>query len=652
MANPNVRIDCVTQSKYPPCEPCTGGGSAVDAVLPGDNVIVDASGDEVTISANVFEVEQPGNTFTIGTALYFDGALWQRAISTSFATSGTHIVTEAGDPTFRVTSNGMVDFGAAHGFPLGSLLYVSPTTVGTLTTTNPTAPYFSNPIARVIDAERIEVFSYLSEIGLPPSTIFLNPVGGNDANDGLTVGNAVLTLTSAISKFGTNTSGPSNRTANIIIATGTLNLGASPTINITPLANIGFSQLIIIGNTTVTRSGLVTSVGALTPSQQFNVLGTDQVGMGVNAFRNVVLVNNTDGTDSVIESNTATTLRIPDGNSGNMTGFALNNSFSMITHNTTLTWASGSVIIISTRSIQLKLRHMIILAGGAADQTMFFRQPSGSADNGAVLATVTGCSLNTAAHNAMFTGYEMNFVGCLISGGGSVNGNFVDHICRYVRVFITDATIVPVNGTSGGVYATTQTRSIILQNNSNIFGCKIESSGIVPVAILQIINASVRGQGIHILSSTGASPFGILLSASVVAITGIEVNGNALVNVGMGVTRGSTCRTGFTPGGIPNDFSNNVTHGIAISGGSKLDTGISNVLTSTVANGAAGFGVSLSSASIFTFALTPTITGGLGNCGLGASGTRTWALVAGGLAANVNDFANASPQNVIAISAP
>ncbi|HSA76190.1 MAG TPA: hypothetical protein VLE02_01475 [Nitrosarchaeum sp.] len=642
----------MSSSKYPECGGCVDcGGGIIDFIFPGENVIVDNTGNEVTVSASVFEVEQPGNTFTIGTALYFDGAVWQLAQSTSFATSGTHIVSREGDPTFRVTSDGVVDLGIPHGFPAGSVLYVDPDSPGNFTTTNPTAPFFSNPIAKVLSGEIIEVFSYRSEIGLPPSTIFLNPAAGSDSNSGLTSLTPVLTLQGAISKFGTNTKGPSNRTANIIIAAGTLNLGASPVVDITPLANIGFSQLIIIGNTTTVRSGVVVGSSATNPSQQFSFLGTDQVGMGVNAFRGMVMINNSNNTDCVIESNTATTITIPDGRGGDMIGFNGSDTFSIITHNTTLTWASGSVTVISTKSIQLKLRYMIILAAGAVTDTIRFRLPSGSADNGAVLVTVTGCSLTPLSHTAMFTGYEMNFAGCLVNGLGLVTSNSADYIARYVRIFITNGIIVPVNGISGGIYAVSQTESLFFQEGASVFGCKIENLAGATLGMIQIINANIRAQGIQILGSLVLNAFGILISGSIANMTGIDINGNNRIGRGMGVTRGSTCRIGYIAG-LPNDFAFNRSDGIIVSDGSQLDTGSGSVLTSTVANGIGAFGVALTGGSTFTFALTPTITGAGGDCGLGASGARTWAQVAGGLAANVNDFGAVSPQNVMANSAP
>ncbi|HSA76188.1 MAG TPA: hypothetical protein VLE02_01465 [Nitrosarchaeum sp.] len=643
----DTSLNCVANSKYPPCEKQELENFGIIA---GDNVIVDNTPAETVISSYVEKINQ-ANTFAIGTAIYFDGVLWQRAISTSLATSGTHIVTEAGNPIFIIISSGIVDFGAAHGFPLGSLLYVSPTTSGALTTTNPTAPYFSNPIARVIDANVIEVFSYLSRIGIPPTVIFLNPVGGNDANDGLTVGNAVLTLPAAISKFGTNTTGPGNRTATIMIAAGTLTLPASSSVDFSPLANIGFTEVMVVGTTVILRSGMTTGSNNTSPASQFTQITTDQVGMGVNAFRGMIITNTTEDTDAVVDTNTPVNFTLPDGRSGGILSFLANQAFSVVSLSTNFTWAGGSIFMRTTPSMRLVFRYLAITAAGAVSDQIFFIQPSSQKNLGSPRVTVTGCSINTTSHTSVFNnGAELNVVGCIITGGGSINPS-ENCIVRVMRVFITNAIVRPINGISGGIYATAQGMAISFEDGSRIFGCKIENGVGGTVSMVTVTNADVRVRGIQITGNTVNITSGIAVSASTLVMNGVNINGNARLGVGMTIVRGSVVRIGFSPGAIPNDYANNRIDGIQVSHGSLLDSGVSAAVTSTVVNGV-GFGITFSSGAMGIFALTPTITGAAGNLSLGASGARTWAQVAGGLAANVNDFGAVSPQNVVVMVAP
>ncbi|HSA76187.1 MAG TPA: hypothetical protein VLE02_01460 [Nitrosarchaeum sp.] len=644
----NTSISCVAGSKYPPCEECVCGDSA--NIVAGENIIVDVTPTETTISAGVVQVSQAGNIFTVGTAVYFDGALWQPAIATSFATSGTHIVSRSGDPNFRVVQTGVVDIGAPHGYPVGSLLYVSPTAPGVLTATNPTAPYFSNPIAIAVSANVVEVFSYLSEIGLPPSTIFLNPTIGNDGNDGLTALTPVLTLPAAISKFGTNTAGPGNRTATISVSVGTLTVPASATIDFSPLANIGFTEVMVVGTTVVARSGLVLTANNTSPSAQFTQITTDQVGMGVNAFRGMIMTNTTEDTDGVVETNTPTNFTLPDGRTGNIIFFRDSQAFSVVSLSTNFTWAGGSIFMRTTPSIRLTLRYLAITAAGAVSDQILFTQPSAQKNLGSPRVTVTGCSINTVAHTSVFNnGAELNIVGCLITGDGAVNPS-ENCTVRVMRVFITDAIVRPIAGTSGGIYALSQSNAISFEDGSRIFGCKIENGVGGTVSMVSITNSSVRVQGIQILGNTVNITSGIAISASTVTMNGVNINGNARLGVCMTIIRGSIVRIGFSPGGISNDFSNSRTDGIQVSHGSLLDSGTADAVTSTVINGT-GFGIMFSSGSMGIFGIQPTITGASGNVSLGASGARTWAQVAGGLAADVNDFANASPQNVVVMVA-
>jgi hypothetical protein len=648
MTDFNVRIDCVTNSKYPACDLCECDVST--EVLAGDNVVVDQiTPSSVIVNANVEVITQALNGFAIGTPVYFDGT-WRAAVANSFATSGTHVVSRVGDPQFRVTQTGVVDFGIPHGLSLGSLLYVSPITPGTFTTTNPTAPYFSNPLAKVSSAETIEVFSYLSQIGLPPLQIFLNPVTGSDANDGLTVGAPVQTLPGAITKFGTNTSGPSNRTATITLSAGTLLLPADSTVDFSPLANIGFTEVIVIGDVTTQRSGSVVTANNTAPASQFTQLITDQVGMGVNAFRGMIISNTTENTDAVVETNTATNFVLPDGRGGNIVSFQNNQNFAVVTLNTNLTWVSGSIDMIITSSMRLTFRYLAITAAGAAsDQIRFIRQ-SAQGNLGSLQVTVTGCSINTATHTAVFNnGAQLNVVGCLVTGNGTLNTGS-NATVRIMRVFITNAIVRPISATSGGIYALSQSSAIPFEDGSRVFGCKIENGVAGPTAMITITNSDVRMQGVRILGNANNITAGIAISASTVMANGLDINGNARLGVGMTITRGSVVRIGFSPAGIPNDFSNNRTDGIQVSHGSLLDSGTAAAVTSTTINGT-GFGINFSSGSTGIFGVQPTITGASGNVNLGASGARTWAQVAGGLAANVNDFSAASPQNVVVMIA-
>jgi len=96
----------------------------------------------------VLEVPQMAHGFSPGEAIYFDGALWQRAQANNPATLATHLVYQVIDAnTFLAIQSGYID--GLVGLVPGDYYFVSSTTPGSLVATDPSvsnSTFFSNPM--------------------------------------------------------------------------------------------------------------------------------------------------------------------------------------------------------------------------------------------------------------------------------------------------------------------------------------------------------------------------------------------------------------------------------------------------------------------------------------------------------------------------
>lgn len=113
------------------------------------------------LNSNRIRVNQAG--MTVGEAYYMTGATWIKAQANSMATVGTHIVAEQ-DP-YDAANYYLIDSGhftkTAHGMTVGGLVYVSNTTTGLLTSTQPDAdqwPRISNPVGIALDVNTVDLF--------------------------------------------------------------------------------------------------------------------------------------------------------------------------------------------------------------------------------------------------------------------------------------------------------------------------------------------------------------------------------------------------------------------------------------------------------------------------------------------------------------
>jgi hypothetical protein len=93
----------------------------------------------ITLEQLVIDVNQPGHTFIVGHAVYYDTATtqWELADSADDAKLATHLVTSSNVPLFSATTHGTVAWTHAHG-AVGTKLYLDTGgNVGLLTATPP-----------------------------------------------------------------------------------------------------------------------------------------------------------------------------------------------------------------------------------------------------------------------------------------------------------------------------------------------------------------------------------------------------------------------------------------------------------------------------------------------------------------------------------
>jgi len=94
------------------------------------------------------------NSFTVGQAIYFNGTNWVTARADSLSTVAMGIVKSRTASNFIVTLLGEV---TTTGLVAGSLYYLDATTAGALTTTQPSAPNFSQPVGMALSTTKLLV---------------------------------------------------------------------------------------------------------------------------------------------------------------------------------------------------------------------------------------------------------------------------------------------------------------------------------------------------------------------------------------------------------------------------------------------------------------------------------------------------------------
>ena len=143
-----------------------------------------ASDAEIVGSPTDWEVVQTAHGFVIGDAIYFDGTDWQKAQADSAYTMAEAIVSAVGDvDSFTARVVGPVS--GLSGLTPGAYYFVSETTAGALTSTEPTAPYFSNPVGFALSATELMVLPLRPAVGGSAAlTYFYQALAGENLTEG------------------------------------------------------------------------------------------------------------------------------------------------------------------------------------------------------------------------------------------------------------------------------------------------------------------------------------------------------------------------------------------------------------------------------------------------------------------------------------
>lgn len=94
------------------------------------------------------------NTFVAGEALYFNGTVWAKAQANALGTVAIGIIKSRTATNFILTLLGEITLS---GLVAGSLYYLDATTAGALTTTQPSAPNFSQPVGVALSTTKFLV---------------------------------------------------------------------------------------------------------------------------------------------------------------------------------------------------------------------------------------------------------------------------------------------------------------------------------------------------------------------------------------------------------------------------------------------------------------------------------------------------------------
>lgn len=142
---------------------------------------------EVVASPTDFDATQTAHGFTVGQAVYFDGTNWQLAKADSAYTMAEGIVKSVTDVNnFTVRVVGPVE--GLSGLTAGAYYFVSKDTAGALTATEPTAPYFSNPVGFALSTTQLMVLPLRPAVGGPESLSYYYTA---TAGENLTAGDLV-----------------------------------------------------------------------------------------------------------------------------------------------------------------------------------------------------------------------------------------------------------------------------------------------------------------------------------------------------------------------------------------------------------------------------------------------------------------------------
>jgi hypothetical protein len=107
-----------------------------------------------------YPVLKVAHGFDAGDALYWDGTNYLKADASDGAKLGTMLVAVDVDADNFIVCRGGLMRWVAHGKTLGDYYFVSPTTPGAITATEPSAPDFSNPLLQAIDADTVLVWPW------------------------------------------------------------------------------------------------------------------------------------------------------------------------------------------------------------------------------------------------------------------------------------------------------------------------------------------------------------------------------------------------------------------------------------------------------------------------------------------------------------
>ena len=140
-------------------------GTNARTVVVGDKVAMTISREvgEKLHYANWKKVTQTTHGFAAKDVIYFNGTVWAKARADALSTMGTHLVAEV----FNANNFAAVSIGAAtiatHGLTLGTVYYLSTSSAGTLTSTEPTSGY-RQPI---LIPETSSIVNVIARPGIP-----------------------------------------------------------------------------------------------------------------------------------------------------------------------------------------------------------------------------------------------------------------------------------------------------------------------------------------------------------------------------------------------------------------------------------------------------------------------------------------------------
>lgn len=136
------------------------------------------------VSLTDWDVNQVAHGFVVGNAIYFDGTNWVKARADSAYTLSEAIVSAVADVD-NFTARVVGPVSGLSGLTPGAYYFTDASTAGALTSTEPTAPYFSNPVGFALSATELMVLPLRPAVGGSNAlTYFFTALAGENLTDG------------------------------------------------------------------------------------------------------------------------------------------------------------------------------------------------------------------------------------------------------------------------------------------------------------------------------------------------------------------------------------------------------------------------------------------------------------------------------------